>query len=193
MIALLSPKLWLALIFAGLLTALGVGRVQLSNSRAATAGVRVELANMRSDYAQAAQVAEQQAREVEAQREAKKQKVVDEANKQTLSANSAARAADAAAVSLRVRISDLVAAIRSATANTGDSSGGPTADNSAGMLADVLSRADARAGLLASLADERGIAGAACERIADGLQPGAQERSSSQIASMPSPNNADKN
>ena len=187
MIALLSPKLWLALIFAGLLAALGVGRVQLSNSRAATAGVRVELANMRSDYAQAAQVAEQQAREVEAQREAKKQKVVDEANKQTLSAKSTARAADAAAVSLRGRIADLVTAIRSATANTGSSSGSPTADNSAGMLADVLSRADARAGLLASLADERGIAGAACERIADGLQPGAQERSSSQIAADAQP------
>ena len=187
MIALLSVKLWLALAIAALLAVIGIERIQVISANTATAGVRVELANMRSDYAQATQVAEQQAREVEAQREAKKQKVVDEANKQTLSAKSAARAADAAAVSLRDRISDLVAAIRSATANTGDSSGGPTADNSAGMLADVLSRADARAGLLASLADERGIAGAACERVADGLQPGGQERSDAQIAANAQP------
>ena len=43
----------------------------------------------------------------------------------------------------------------------------PPTDDPIGVLADVLGRADERAGVLADLADRRGIAGRACERAYD--------------------------
>lgn len=43
----------------------------------------------------------------------------------------------------------------------------PPAGDAIGVLADVLGRADARASILADLADRRGIAGRACERAYD--------------------------
>lgn len=44
---------------------------------------------------------------------------------------------------------------------------GPTTDDPIGVLAHVLGRADARAGLLADIAEQRYIAGRACEREYD--------------------------
>ena len=53
---------------------------------------------------------------------------------------------------------------RAQCANTAASELGPSTDDAIGVLAYVLGRADARAGELADVAEQRGIAGRACER-----------------------------
>jgi hypothetical protein len=76
-------------------------------------------------------------------------------------------ARDAAAGRLQQRVAALVAASRQAAAGSAPVQSRPSTDDPIGVLADVLSRADARAGLLATVADERGIAGKLCEREYD--------------------------
>lgn len=75
-------------------------------------------------------------------------------------------ASDAAGRDLRVRLNAAVAAARATTAPGGEAAGDPI-----GVLADVLSRADERAGILADYADRARIAGLACERSYDSLKP----------------------
>ncbi|QNK65896.1 DUF2514 family protein [Variovorax sp. PAMC26660] len=146
-------------------------RVQVSNAKAATARAQVALADARTQAVQAAQKAEEDARTEETRREAEKQEVIDHARQQTEAALAAARDADAAADKLRGQLTAYVAAVRRATTNPSTSSRSTPADDPIGVLADVLSRADARAGILAKFADSAHIAGTACERYADGLQP----------------------
>lgn len=75
----------------------------------------------------------------------------------------------AAALSLRQPAQQLAQRARAACPNPAAASSGPPAGDPIGVLADVLSRADERAGELARIADERGTAGAACERAYDAL------------------------
>jgi Tfp pilus assembly protein PilE len=56
---------------------------------------------------------------------------------------------------------------RAQCSNTTTSDMGPPADDAIGVLAYVLGRADERAGILADIAEQRGIAGRACERAYD--------------------------
>ncbi len=80
-----------------------------------------------------------------------------------------AAAARGAADRLRERVESLVAAAREAASNPAASGGGPPAGDAVGMLAELQRRADERAGILARIADERGIAGEACERAYSSL------------------------
>lgn len=73
--------------------------------------------------------------------------------------------AESAGRDLRVRLNAAVAAARAASAAGGEAAGDPI-----GVLADVLSRADERAGVLADYADRARIAGLACERSYDALR-----------------------
>lgn len=59
---------------------------------------------------------------------------------------------------------------RAQCANTTASELRPSTDDPIGVLAYVLGRADARAGELADVAEQRGIAGRACERAYDSLR-----------------------
>ena len=59
---------------------------------------------------------------------------------------------------------------RTAAANPAVAASGPTARDPLAVLADLLSRADARASELARIADDRGAAGAACEQSYDALK-----------------------
>jgi len=62
------------------------------------------------------------------------------------------------------------AAVERARAQCADSAAAglrEAADDPIGVLADVLGRADARAGVLADIADQRYIAGRACEQLYD--------------------------
>ncbi|OJA92156.1 DUF2514 family protein [Burkholderia ubonensis] len=79
-------------------------------------------------------------------------------------------AAASAADGLRRQVAALVAGIRRSATSAGGSPAGDALD----LLADVLGRADARAGELATIADERGIAGQQCERSYDALTSDAQ-------------------
>ena len=74
------------------------------------------------------------------------------------------------------RVRALVTAVHATAAagagrpgDTGIVSSGETAEAAAGMLADVFRRCRERIGLLAAIADERGTAGATCERSYDAL------------------------
>lgn len=79
----------------------------------------------------------------------------------------AASALDAAR-RLRGRLAAIVAG--AAASNPAAAAGCTTAGDPIGVLADVLGRADARAGILASYADAARAAGAACERAYDSLR-----------------------
>ncbi|ALX11466.1 hypothetical protein P350_07860 [Burkholderia cepacia JBK9] len=81
-----------------------------------------------------------------------------------------AAVADAAADGLRKQVAALVADARRA----GAAAGSPATGNALDLLADVFGRADDRAGELAKIADERGIAGRQCERSYDALIGAAQ-------------------
>ncbi|MGS0974737.1 DUF2514 family protein [Burkholderia glumae] len=78
--------------------------------------------------------------------------------------------ADAAADGLRKQVAVLVTDVR----RTSASAGSPAAGDALDLLADVFGRSDERAGELAKIADERGIAGQQCERSYDALIGDAQ-------------------
>ncbi|KWI07882.1 DUF2514 family protein [Burkholderia ubonensis] len=101
---------------------------------------------------------------------AAQQEIATHAAKERDQARGDAAAAASAADGLRRQVAALVADARRSAASTGGSSAGDALD----LLADVLGRADARAGELATIADERGIAGQQCERSYDALTSDAQ-------------------
>ncbi|KVT57997.1 DUF2514 family protein [Burkholderia ubonensis] len=96
---------------------------------------------------------------------AAQQEIAIHAAKERDQARVDAAAAASAADGLRRQVAALVAGIRRSATSAGGSSAGDALD----LLADVLGRADARAGELATIADERGIAGQQCERSYDAL------------------------
>ncbi|KWA72800.1 hypothetical protein WL30_11395 [Burkholderia ubonensis] len=103
-------------------------------------------------------------------RSAAQQEIATHAAKERDQARVDAAAAASAADGLRRQVAALVSdARRSAT-----SAGGSSASDALDLLADVLGRADARAGDLATIADERGVAGQQCERSYDALTSDAQ-------------------
>lgn len=112
------------------------------------------------------------ARLEEQRRTAAQTEIANVATKDAETARGDARAAGAAAEQLRGRVAQLLAASRAA-GNPAAAGGGSPTDDPIGMLADVLGRADQRAGILAEYADAARIAGQACERSYDALtQPG---------------------
>ncbi|MCA8035393.1 DUF2514 domain-containing protein [Burkholderia arboris] len=116
--------------------------------------------------AQAEQIAAINAARAEEQRRtAAHQEVANDANQQRTAALADAFAARAAAGSLQQRVDQLVAAARHPAA----SAGSPAAGDALDLLAELFGRADERAGELAKIADERGIAGQQCERSYDAL------------------------
>lgn len=107
----------------------------------------------------------EQARAEERRRVLVVQEVADAAQTQLVQAQADAGRARDAAERLRQRIAQLVAAAR----NPATPRPGQAADDPIGVLADVLGRADERAGFLAEYADRARIAGHACERAYDAL------------------------
>jgi len=91
--------------------------------------------------------------------------VIDDAKKAAdrATADAAANASDAAG--LRRQLANYTASVRHSTAVCASAPAG----DPIGVLADVLSRADERAGKLAQFADAAHIAGLACERSYDAL------------------------
>lgn len=116
-------------------------------------------------------------REEETRREAAKQQEIDRAQEHRRSALAAAKRADRAADGLRVQLATFVDDARSraaASADPGAADRGETAAAPIVVLADVLRRADARAGELAKAVDAARGAGLSCERSADALNAGNQ-------------------
>lgn len=171
--ALFDLKTWMAIAIAALVALVGLQQIRVSNAKAATSAARAELASDRATYAQAAQIAEQSARAEESRRTAATQKVIHDAKLETSAAQIAAGDAVRAADGLRKRVAALVAAGRQATSNPGTTgrSTGDEGGDALDLLAGVLARTDDAAGGIAAYADQLRVAGQACERYADGLQP----------------------
>ncbi|TCW72817.1 DUF2514 family protein [Burkholderia sp. SRS-25] len=101
---------------------------------------------------------------------AAQEEIATNAAKERDQARADAAVADGVADGLRKQVAALVADTRRAAAEAGSSATGDTLD----LLADLFGRADERAGELAKIADERGVAGQQCERSYDALIGNAQ-------------------
>ena len=169
-------KTWMALAIAALVALVGLQQIRVSNAKAATSAARAELASDRATYAQAAQKAEQAARAEETRRTAATQKVIQDAKLETSAAQTAADDAVRAADGLRKRVAALVAASRQAAGNPSapGRSTGVEGGDALDLLAGLHHRADQAAGEIAVYARGLYNAGAACERISDGLQPASK-------------------
>ncbi|USE78817.1 DUF2514 domain-containing protein [Cupriavidus gilardii] len=126
-----------------------------------------EIAQIRREAAVDQVKATDRARAEEQRRIKEQTEIANAAKREAEQARADARAADAVAGQLRQRVAELVAASRAG--NPAPASGGAAAGDTLGVLADVLSRADRRAGILAEYADAARIAGQACERAYDAL------------------------
>ncbi|HDR8931678.1 TPA: DUF2514 family protein [Burkholderia vietnamiensis] len=151
----LDPRLWLAFLVALAVTAAGCYfKGHADGVRATTVA------------AQKAQIAAVSAARAEEQRRtAAQSEIAKDANQQRTAALADAFAARAAAGSLQQRVDQLVAAAHHPAATTRS----PAAGDALDLLADVLGRADQRAGDLAEYADRARIAGQQCERDYDAL------------------------
>lgn len=90
--------------------------------------------------------------------------------KQIEAAKADAADADAASNRLRKQTERLTASLRSCPTGAATSEGGETRARAADLLADVLRRADERAGELAQIADRARSSGSACERSYDSIR-----------------------
>jgi hypothetical protein len=111
----------------------------------------------------------------ETQRRLDRQKVnQDEQDKQLAAARADAVRNGGAADQLRDQNADIARRWRDALADPAAGSNCPAAGDAIGVLADVLGRADKRAGVLASYADTAHISGLKCEADYDALTLGMQ-------------------
>ena len=176
-----APRAWSALAWSVAFVLLGAAFV---GQREITAGVQVKLTQAESridklvgDYARAESDARQQALERERAIAAKEQSLTAtlEANAKESQRVQSALAADrdrarAAEHRLRDQLATLVQRYRADRApGTNPAAAGhqPPAGDAIGVLADVLRRADERAGILGEFADRAHAAGLACERDYD--------------------------
>lgn len=165
---------WKLLLLGLLVAALGLQTMRIAGAKKETAEARADLADYKTTAAESARLAERAERHEEQRYQTNTRKAIDEALAQTDLARAAAGRADTAAERLSRQLAALRAADRArqdpAVAGRGPGEPGPDA---IGVLADVLGRADTRAGIVERYADAVRIAGATCERYADGLQPAA--------------------
>lgn len=156
----IAPRIWLAVILAAVLGSAG-GYIR--GHADADQSAKVE--------AQAGQIMRLAAERDEFQRRFAAQKeVADHAAKQRDQARADAAAATHAAGRLRRRVAELVAG--AGVRNSAAATGGAAAIDPLDLLADVLGRADERAGALAEYADRARIAGSQCERSYAALTAG---------------------
>lgn len=118
-----------------------------------------------------ARQAEADQRAEEQRRAAAAEEVIREAAEREAQARADAAAAGAVADRLRRQIAALTARGGAPSGGTATAPAGPPAGDPIGVLADVLERADRRAGILAEYADTARSAGLACERAYDSLRP----------------------
>jgi len=162
----LDARLWLAMAAAVLIAYAGGRWEQHGIDKTDLA---LERAGAARDAARAQVKAVDDARIEEQRRVTAQTEVTNAARKEADAAWADARAADGAADRLRGRIAQLLIAARAAPKDSPAAGGSPATDDPIGMLADVLQRADRRAGILAEYADAARIAGQACERSYDSL------------------------
>lgn len=145
-----------AALVGGILFGTAVGAIQQYRINSITASHAREL----QQYAQAAADAQYAARQEEQRRIQAIQEVQTNARQEIEQANADAAAARTTADRLR----NEVARVSQSARNTAVAGGGATGTDTIGLLAELFSRADERAGELAGIADQSRIRGLACER-----------------------------
>lgn len=159
-------------LYAALVSALLLAWVQthrLIAERAAHADTRTQHAEMLAASERAAREAVEAARAEEQRRTDEVQKAADEALEALERARADAAAASTAGQRLRDRIAAITAGCRAAPGHPSPASGGPPADATADLLANVQRRLDEAADGVAGFADRAHAAGRACERGYDAL------------------------
>ncbi|WP_322864389.1 DUF2514 family protein [Aeromonas allosaccharophila] len=114
--------------------------------------------------------AEQEAREEELRRQAEIDEVRAHAQEQIAQAQADATAAGVESGRLREQARRLAARASQCASHSSTPQGSPTVEQPAVVLADLLSRADERAGELAAAYDRARASGLACERAYDSLR-----------------------
>jgi hypothetical protein len=167
----LLPSKWIAITGGVVLiaAALGVQQLRVSSAKTALAEERSAIAYERQRASEQRTADIERYRAIEAQRTEDQRKAREEFDIKMAALHADAASATAAADRLRKRVDALVAAARQAPSNPAAVASSAPAGDPIGVLADVLRRADERAGQLARIADERGAAGSLCERDYDAL------------------------
>ncbi|KVQ67892.1 hypothetical protein WT22_06265 [Burkholderia territorii] len=158
-----DPRIWL-LVVAGVIAGSTCGYLKGhrdADQSATVAGQARQIDDLRAER-------DEYSRRLVAQEE-----IATDAAKERDQARADAAVADGAADGLRKQVAALAADARRAGAAAGSSATGDALD----LLADLFGLADERAGELAKIADERGIAGQQCERSYDALIGNTQSNS----------------
>lgn len=167
------PRTTLAL-FVALLTALALAGWQWGRAegfRADLEKAKSTFADERTELAQAQTIAVTKARAEEAATARKIKDALDAEHRARVALEDDLRHADAVAVSLRQRTSELAVAARCPAANPATTASSSAANSAADLLAVMSGRLDEAAGAIALYAAKASIAGQLCERSYDALGP----------------------
>ena len=151
------------------IAAAGVQTVRLASEKTDFAEARATWADTRAEASKMHAKAESVQREEENRRQLEKDNAILEAKTQLDNLAADLVRANRSAASLRDAAQAAAKRASEARSSASTGSGGTPAQDPAGVLADVLASIDERAGILAKIAGERGIAGATCERSYDSL------------------------
>lgn len=161
------PLLLAAIVALGLLAAGQSWRLHATVGALST--LQLAVAAERLQAAEAARLASEAARAAERRRIHDLQEIAREADRNAERARTARTAADAAARRLHDSAAGFAAGGGAAAFDPSVAGPGPATADTARMLAQLLDQAVDEARRYAAIADERGIAGQACERSYDAL------------------------
>lgn len=166
-----TPLLWaLGLGLAAALATAGIERTRGASARTDAAKARQEIAEYRGTVAESGRLAERAQRTQEQIWRSRVDGVIQDGQQKIAAARADADRAGGAAHQLQQQLTAYRAAVRAASAAPTAAEGGAPAADPLDLLADLFGQADARAGDLARIADERGAAGAICERHAEATE-----------------------
>lgn len=165
-----TPLLWvLGLGLVAALATAGIERTRAADARTEAATARKDLSDYRATAAESGRMAERAQRTQEQTWRSRVDGVIQDGQQKIAAARADAVSAAGAERRLRDQLAAFRAAVRAASAAPAAAEGGAPAGDPIGVLADVLGRADRRAGILAAFADDAHAAGTICERHADAL------------------------
>lgn len=159
--------LWVWSVLALVLVA-GGQQIRVFSAQAVAAGAQRDLSDYRTEVAERDRRAAVFVIQENQRRQAATEKADAEAQQQLAAARGDAERAGSALERLQQRLAAAEQRSRDA-GNSITTQLGQAAEDAARMRADVLGRLGAAAGFYAGIADQRGIAGATCEKAYDGL------------------------
>lgn len=148
----------------------GLQTIRLANERAAHADTRAAWQAQAADGERLGRLAEAQAREIERRRAESVAEVSAQAEAQNERLRRDLLASRGTADRLRRAVADTAARCRSASTDPAPAGSGETARATGDVLAELHSRIDEAAGIIAAHADAARVAGQACEQAYEGVR-----------------------